>query len=62
MYTNVGEGEDEEEMKVQWSEEEICPLQGKRLWCESIRGRGAKKEGKGETFGYSLFIMKKFRR
>ncbi len=62
MYTNVGEGEDEEEMKVQWSEEEICPLQGKRLWCESIRGRGAKKEGNPKTFSYSLFIMKKFSR
>jgi len=33
---------------------EICPLQGKRLWCESTRGRG-----KGETSGYPLLVMKK---
>ena len=33
---------------------EICPLQGKRLWCESTRGRG-----KGETSCYPLLVMKK---
>jgi len=34
---------------------ETCPLQGKRLWCESTRGRG-----KGGTSCYPLLVMKKY--